>query len=321
METLAPTDDVRKLGMNYDLIGDIHGYADELRGLLGRLGYEERAGVFRHPDRTAVFVGDFVDRGPKIPEVLRIVRSMVEAGTALAVMGNHELNALAYHTPDPAAPGEYLRQHSPKNIRQHAATVGQLSAGDLASHLAWFRTLPLWLDLDGLRVVHACWDESALETVGSPAVAGAEDFVLAACGDQGRLFAPVETLLKGKEAKLPPDVVQVDGEGEPRSHFRLRWYADARGQTYRTYGLVNEPVACDEPLPENLVAAAAPYPAAAKPVFIGHYGLRAAAPEPLAANVACVDWGVATGGLLCAYRWDGEERLEAGKFVAVVRRT
>src|SRR5947208_2510055 len=102
----------------YDLIGDIHGYADELVKLLETLGYQKAKGVYRHPERRVIFVGDFVDRGPKIREVLEIVRPMIEEGTALAVMGNHEFNTLAYHTEDPAAPGHYLRRHSPKNEKQ-----------------------------------------------------------------------------------------------------------------------------------------------------------------------------------------------------------
>jgi hypothetical protein len=301
----------------FDLIGDIHGYADELRALLGRLGYEQRAGVYRHPDRMVIFLGDFVDRGPQIAEGLAIARSMVEAGTALAVMGNHELNALAFHTPDPESPGEYLRRHTPKNVRQHAATLDQLSLGDLASHLAWFRTLPLWLEFDGLRVVHACWDAESVAAVGRGNVAAEEGFVLAACREGGGLFRPVETLTKGKEAALPANVYQLDSDGQPRNHFRLRWYTDPRSQTYRSYGLMNEPVACDDLLPAGVVAGAAPYPgpSLAPPVFIGHYGLRSRSPALLAANVACVDWGVASGGFLCAYRWDGERELSPAKFV------
>jgi hypothetical protein len=144
----------------HDLIGDIHDHADALQQLLKTLGYERRHGVYRHPDRQAIFLGDFIDRGPKIRETLEIVRPMLDSGAALAVMGNHELNALAFHTPDPRKPGEHLRPHNEKNSHQLAETMRQVPAGELASYLAWFRTLPLWLDLDGLRVVHACWDET-----------------------------------------------------------------------------------------------------------------------------------------------------------------
>ena len=305
--------------MSFDLIGDIHGYADELHQLLGTLGYACRAGVYRHPVRTAVFLGDFIDRGPQIQGALSVVRSMVEAGAALAVMGNHELNALAFHTPHPDVPGEYLRPHTDNNIRQHAATVTQLSEGDLVSHLAWFRSLPLWLELDGLRIVHACWDHASLSLIGSSTAARIEGFMPASCGEGGRLFTATETLLKGKEAVLPAGVYQIDNEGQLRSHCRLRWYADAHGHTYGSYGLTNEPLVCDAPLDPSVVDAATPYPAWAPPVFVGHYGLRGESPGLLAANVACVDWGVAHGGALCAYRWDGEQQLQPSKFVSVAR--
>jgi protein phosphatase len=90
--------DRRELSGPFDVIGDVHGCYDELVSLLDRLGYavDEVTGTppgvrVRHPDgRTAVFVGDLVDRGPATPDVLRLVMSMVEAGTGLCVAGNHE---------------------------------------------------------------------------------------------------------------------------------------------------------------------------------------------------------------------------------------
>ena len=84
----------------FDIIGDIHGCFDELTALLGRLGYtiataEDHSFVVTHPDnRRAVFLGDLVDRGPKIPEVLRLVMDMVASGAALCVPGNHEVKLL-----------------------------------------------------------------------------------------------------------------------------------------------------------------------------------------------------------------------------------
>lgn len=89
--------DKRDLTGPFDVIGDVHGCRAELETLLGELGYaldRDDAGRpvgARHPQgRTAVFVGDLVDRGPDTPGVLRLVMGMVAAGTALCVTGNHE---------------------------------------------------------------------------------------------------------------------------------------------------------------------------------------------------------------------------------------
>ncbi|MDL5204330.1 polynucleotide kinase-phosphatase [Streptomyces sp. ALI-76-A] len=79
--------DLTHLTGPFDIIGDIHGCSAELESLLGTLGYVDGT----HPDgRTAVFVGDLVDRGPDSPGVLRRVMSMVASGDALCVPGNHE---------------------------------------------------------------------------------------------------------------------------------------------------------------------------------------------------------------------------------------
>ncbi len=75
----------------FDIIGDVHGCRSELETLLRTLGWDVSADGATHPEgRTAVFVGDLVDRGPDSPGVLRLVMGMVAAGTALCVAGNHE---------------------------------------------------------------------------------------------------------------------------------------------------------------------------------------------------------------------------------------
>jgi protein phosphatase len=80
----------------FDIIGDIHGCYDELIELLDKLGYVTTNGetVVPPADRKAIFLGDLVDRGPKTPEVLNLVMSMVAAGAALCVPGNHDMKLL-----------------------------------------------------------------------------------------------------------------------------------------------------------------------------------------------------------------------------------
>ncbi|MFF3576328.1 polynucleotide kinase-phosphatase [Streptomyces mirabilis] len=104
--------DLTHLTGPFDIIGDIHGCASELETLLGKLGYIDGA----HPQgRTAVFVGDLVDRGPDTPGVLRRVMSMVTAGDALCVPGNHE-NKL----------GRYLKGRKVQHSHGLAETIEQL---------------------------------------------------------------------------------------------------------------------------------------------------------------------------------------------------
>ena len=135
--------------MNYDIIGDIHGYADKLEAILAKLGYHSSAGAWRHTDRQAIFVGDFIDRGPAQIRSVDIVRRMVDCGSAQAIMGNHELNAIAWHTPDPHHRGEYVREHfseryGEKNRRQHARFLAEVEGRPWlhTEIINWFLTLP-----------------------------------------------------------------------------------------------------------------------------------------------------------------------------------
>lgn len=151
---------------SYDLIGDVHGCALTLEHLLDRLGYHKQGGVWRHPSRMAVFLGDIIDRGPRIREALHIVHDMVVAGQALCIMGNHEFNALGWSTP--ALPGSgqrYVREHTPRHARLLNETLTQFEQhpGDWHDFLKWFYELPLFVDAGRFRVVHACWDSGLIE--------------------------------------------------------------------------------------------------------------------------------------------------------------
>ena len=76
----------------YDIIGDVHGHQEKLINLLQTLGYTKENNVWKQEGHKAVFVGDLIDKGPKAAEVLKTVKAMVDAGSAIMVIGNHELN-------------------------------------------------------------------------------------------------------------------------------------------------------------------------------------------------------------------------------------
>lgn len=89
--------DRKELTGPFDIIGDIHGCFDELTDLLSKLGYQfnEDKTKASHPEgRRVAFLGDLVDRGPKTPQVLRLVMNMVKAETALCVPGNHDIKLM-----------------------------------------------------------------------------------------------------------------------------------------------------------------------------------------------------------------------------------
>ncbi|NNC54266.1 MAG: metallophosphoesterase [Pseudomonadales bacterium] len=308
----------------YDLIGDIHGEIATLRALLDRLGYSESQGCYRHPDRRVIFLGDFVDRGVGQREVVELARAMVEQGAALAVMGNHEFNAMAYYTPrDKNDLGAgYLREHSSGNLRQHRAFLEayENTPADYADVIGWFKTLPMWLDLPGLRAVHACWDAIAIARLeenyaSAPCV---NDALLRAASDSSSWeFDAVENLLKGKEVPLPKGTQFTDAGGKIRHRMRIKWWSDAT--TYASAFMGPEEAETD--IPDDTIEGdhLVEYSHTQKPVFLGHYWLKGE-PEPLAPNIACLDYSVAKpGGKLVAYRWDGEGVLSKKKFVAVER--
>lgn len=308
--------------MSYDIIADVHGEREALECLLYKLGYRYRTGTWRHPEREAIFLGDLIDRGPDARGVVRLVRGMVEAGSAHCVLGNHEFNAIAYHTQDPRQPEQRLRPHTERNMDQHAGTLASYTGHEaaLASDLAWFRSLPFWLELNGVRVVHAAWRQ--------PSMAVIEEMELGASGDWPEttpeafdpdtpIGAALEEVLKGVEWPLPDGMHFSDKDGNSRSSIRVRWWDARPGLRWCDVGF--GPSALMAALPDSRVPADHPelcYPAEAPPVLFGHYWLDGQ-PAPQARNVACLDYSVARGGDLVAYRWDGEPALRADKFVTI----
>ncbi len=297
----------------YDLIGDIHGHAEGLVRLLEQMEYRKEGNGYRHSTRTVIFLGDFIDRGSRILETLEIARTMVDEGEAFAVMGNHEYNAICYHTSDGA--GGHLREHNPKNDHQHAATVEAFKGKDdlWREYLEWFKTLPLFLDFGNLRVAHACWHDGALDALGrNPRF---DDSLLVG---SGKTWTPrmeaVNLLLKGPEMLLPKGSQIADHDGHIRKDFRVKWWGDLRARSYAEVALPMPLELPDEPFPENERSKLCGYPDDAPPMFFGHYGFKKD-PAPMKPNLACVDFAVTGGGCLGAYRWDGEQKLNANKFV------
>lgn len=302
----------------FDIIGDIHGHYDKLKALLGALGYRAADGTWKHPEgRRVLFLGDFIDRGPRIRRVLHLVRGMCEAGTALAIMGNHEYNAVCYHAPD--GNGGHLRPRSPRNRQQHAATLAEFfdHRDEWEEWLEWMKRLPFYLDLGGLRAVHAAWDPAQIAALNGATLSD-RAFFMASLVKDSLEFRAVKTLLKGVELDLPEGGTYPDKDGHHRNAIRARWWESApRGMNYRELIFPPAETPPEVPVPDHLLAALPGYGDNEPPVFIGHYWLPADAPlAPLRPNIACLDYSAAKDGPLVAYRWDGERELSADKYLS-----
>ncbi len=319
--------------MSYDVIGDIHGQAEKLEALLKKLGYQNTGGSWRHANRTALFVGDFIDRGPHQLKVVNIVRRMIDAGRAASVMGNHEFNAIAWHTPDPDQPGEFLRPRlaapwGAKNRHQHERFLAEIEhdAEKHADVISWFKTLPLWIDLPELRVVHACWHQPFMDWL-APQLTQSRflnDEVFASATREPKneaekdnatpsIFKAVEALTKGIEIPLPPGHSFKDKDGIERYRVRVRWW-DSEADTYQKAAMLPDEIRARLPeieIPRHARVATQ----TEKPIFFGHYWLTGK-PMALSDTSACVDYSAGKGGPLVAYRWNGEIALNADGFVA-----
>jgi hypothetical protein len=308
----------------YDLIGDIHGQADELVSLLHKLDYRISDGVYQHRERVAIFLGDLIDSGPGQRRVIGIVRAMVEQGKALAIMGNHEFNALGFHQEDRHRPGTWLRPRSNKNTRQHLAFLqAYLHDEDaLRDVLDWFRSLPLWLDLpDGPRAVHACWHPESmrlLQPLLGPGNTLTDDLLHSASRRNSKEYNAVEILLSGLELDLPTGTTFNDRYGVTRREVRIKWWLENPSSFAEL--AMPERLAQASPELRKLPVHAANYrgyDTRQPPVFFGHYWFEGD-PRPIHPNAACLDYSAArAGGKLVAYRWSGERVLEVENYVSV----
>jgi hypothetical protein len=301
-----------------DFIGDIHGHADKLEALLKKLGYTFKNGSYSHPDRKVLFVGDYIDRGNQIRETLKIVRSMVESDNAIALMGNHEYNALCFHFQE--TEGGHLRKHLIKNIIQHYETLKQFQnrQKEYEDYLDWFKTLPLFYETYDFRAVHACWEDNYINYLRSelPDDRLTDDLIYQSVIKGTDLNIAIDVTLKGKEMALPENVFFADKDGTVRNETRIKWWEDPSKTSYKQISVVPIDSLPESPVEIELLASSDYYNHDEKPVFFGHYWLNGS-PMLYRNNICCLDYSVAKQGHLVAYRYNGEEVLDNDKLVFV----
>lgn len=292
------------------IIPDIHADIERLNTALAHAG-----------DEPIAFLGDFIDQGPwsKSPasdgQVLETVRNLIEDGRAVAVMGNHELNAVLFHRM--GVDGLPLRKHSDKNIAQHQSFIDEfgVATAEALAWTEWFLTaLPLWYEGDGFRLVHACWSEPDIAIIKARRPDGflkIDD--LAEIAEESTPFGiAVKRITSGPEVTLPEGYGLIDSKGFARREVRLRWWGNEK--TWRNSALSVPDLSSlpDGELPIDLIFHT--YPDDAPPVFIGHYKMRG---NPKLENdkVICLDYPYSA----CAYRWMGEAKLDRGNLIDATR--
>lgn len=294
----------------WDIIPDIHADITRLETTLKGLGGEARL----------AFLGDFIDAGNNHAEaddeaVLKRVRDLVENEEAIAVMGNHELNAILYHTL--GMDGAPLRDRSEKNTVQHRSFIERfgVSTPPAQDWVDWFRTLPLWEERDGLRLIHAYWNQPDINLVAQRRPDGrlAPEDLPEIAAEQSDFAKAVKRLITGPEMKLPYGSFFHDFKGHPRKHVRIAWWR-AAATTWKeaalSVGNVDQLPSGELPGDQDVAL----YPRTDPPVLVGHYKMTGT-PCIEAHRAACLDYPATP----CVYKWRGEADLRTDNLITFQR--
>lgn len=309
----------------YDVIPAI-GRLDQLERLLEHLGH--LTGERSSPTgRTPVFLGGVCDAaGPT--RSADLIRAMVDAGTALAVVGPSELQEVRRARPvTPHRPGAERSRDTGDVLAGNRGSTSA-STGSAAASTAtcddwgsWLHTLPLWLELPGLRVAHGCWSEfdvamlrSALDgnCLGTPALSDATSLAV------GDLARAIDTIVLGPSVALPPSLWCRDPSGRDVRAARYRWWEDGP-VTYRTRAALPDGcafpdgVAAREALDTGIPGAVPVLFAHESPVVVGS---RWCADGPVVLGPSVLALTVPSGHPV-AYRWSGEHHLDLAHLVTL----
>ena len=286
----------------YDVIGDVHGCYDELCELLDKIGQSS--------ERKLIFVGDLIDRGSKQKECVALVRELVEQHRALCIMGNHEYNAIL----------KRLNLRLKKDLFSLPFCDFVNTDRDFYyDSIEWMKTLPLWLDLPSLGVVHACWNSRLMRILASyldseHRVKDDSFFAASSKNASGctvtKIADAAEIILKGTELTLPEGEYFVDKDGKSRKEIRYKWWQSVTEKTrYCDIALsVGDAEITDKKLGQikGWIGKEPP-----KLIVVGHYWLRSRSPDNVSLEdaafsdkVFCSDFSCVKQGRLAAIRVD-----------------
>ncbi len=305
--------------MNLIFIGDVHGQFRKLNELFDHIAFDESKPPI---DTKLVFVGDLIDNSLSADtgyiELLTTVKRLVDNGLAHCIMGNHEFNAVGWATKN-VKTGEWLRPHNVNNAMQHQDFLHEVGDGSEIHQywIDWFRTLPLFIDFEEVRVVHACWQQVSIDILDKYTNSNNQlkrRHWQLAFDKKEELHQIIEVLLKGPEIELPAGNNFKDKTGITRKHIRSKWWLP-NANTYREIAQVQPDSV--HLIPNINVENEQIHEQQTMPTFVGHYTLNNL-PDILSKNVVCVDYNAAKGeNPLVAYIWQGETELINDHFAFV----
>lgn len=293
----------------YDIIGDVHGRWDKLEPLLSKLGYQHDGQCHAHPEgRIALFLGNLICpryyTSNGTIAVLHHVQKMATYGQAYCILGDHEYNFVAYHTPNGL--GGFLSPHDEKEDSLHQDFFDPSDIQEV--YLPWIKTLPFFLDLPELRAVHACWHPEYVSILDGKTLAD-ENLLRISCVKGTPEYCAVETLLKGVDLPVSYGHSYYDHQGNKMTEFHARWW-DKEVPFPTTNNMFFPPREDYLEIPFNPqdVDALPGYGSTEKPVFFGHYSKSANSSLELeATNVCCLGIANTNDNPLAAYRFEGSQ--------------
>ncbi len=299
-----------------DIIGDIHGHATLLKSVLKQLGYSKtKSGAWRHPDRQLIFCGDILNRGPEVKKTVKIVRNMVDDGSAEMILGNHEYDFIAYHRRDLA--GKPLLLKNRKSILRLRGSLEAFSRKrDQDELISWLQSRPLYIQTPNLRVAHACWQKSEIKYLKKHYPNRlSEELLLRSAEPFSDEYWAVHTLLDGpKIVQYSEEDVHVDVRSRTRSFVKTMWWNVHDQQKIKKVSLRGHRRLSSKSLPVDYSKIFRSYPVTARPLFFGHYCLTTS-PRLISNNLCCLDYCVLKSKKLTVYRYDGEAELDHSKLL------
>lgn len=290
-----------------DFIGDIHGCYADLERLFLKLGYQKKDGIFLHEERIPVFLGDYINRGPKILEVLNLVRKMEQSGNAYAIMGNHEFNFLAYHYKDEK--GIHFRPNTERYYNYIRATIEPLKENNvLEEYLQWMSTLPLIVKSENFNAVHAQWSEELERHLATFQFSKLDELTMRRIHLDTNLLSTVSSIVKGEEFEITASFEKKYKFLFRQDRERIFWWKKNRTNLMKDWldvGKVNQNIEID-PADFSFVK---DFEVTNKPTFFGHYWLEPSEFRLIGENICCLDFSVAYGGYIGAYRFNNDEIL------------